>query len=326
MSAVQELERRLAQREVIIMDGGMGSEMQARGFTHADEAWTGALALRDFEQLRRAHEDFIRAGAEVIITDTFFSTRTMLDNVGLGDRVTEVNRRAVEAAIEARDRAAHGPVIIAGSISYSAVLDPLGRYERLEPRTHVTAETALSLYREQAQALADAGSDLIVLEMMLSVDHAIPALEAALETGLPIWVGVSAGPRNDQGLVTTWRDGVMPPGDDLAELIKALARPEISAVHVMHTELEDTLPALDVVRSLWTGALGCYPHIGTGQPDGPGGWIFPDLTDHFVEQAELWVEHGAQIVGGCCGVRPHDIAVLAEKLPRQLPDEDLARG
>jgi S-methylmethionine-dependent homocysteine/selenocysteine methylase len=320
MSVIEDFEHRLAQREVIIVDGGMGSEMQARGFTHDDQAWTGVLALSDFDSLREVHEDFIRAGAEVVITDTFFSTRTMLDRVGLGDRVRDVNRRAVEAAIEARDRVADHPVVVAGSISFSAVLDPLGRHERLEPRAHVTAETALAVYREQVQALAEAGCDVIALEMMLAVDHALPALQAALETGLPVWVGVSAGPINSGGLVTTWRDGVMPEGDDFAELIRTLARPEVGAILVMHTELEDTLAALDVVASLWQGTIGCYPHIGIGDVDGDAGWSFPDLGGRFLEEAKLWVEHGAQLIGGCCGVRPADIAVLAKHLPRHLPD------
>jgi S-methylmethionine-dependent homocysteine/selenocysteine methylase len=317
--ATGELSRRLSAGEVVVVDGGMGSELQARGATTNDAAWTGVLALENGQLVQEVHEDFIRAGADVIITDTFFATRPRLERVGLGDRVEEVNRRAVEAAIAARNRFPNRCVAIAGSISYSAVLDPQARHESLMPRAPVSPAVALADYRQQAHALTDAGVDLLALEMMTAPEHAVPALEAAFETGLPIWLGVSAA-RDASGTLVTWRDAFAPGPIPLRDLLEPLLRPELAAVCVMHTELEDTKEALAQVRSLWRGVCGCYPHAGKGRP---GGWVFTHLeAEAFAEEAVHWVQLGAQLIGGCCGVRPDHIAAVSKRLSIETGGRD----
>jgi S-methylmethionine-dependent homocysteine/selenocysteine methylase len=313
-AAATDLSRRLADGDVVIVDGGMGSELQARGATNSDAAWTGALALENPRLIQDVHEDFIRAGADVIITDTFFATRPRLERVGLGDRVEEVNRRAAEAANDARSIFSDRSVAIAGSISYSAVLDPQATHPTLMPRAAVSPSVALADYRQQAHALADGGVDLLALEMMTAPEHALPALEAALETGLPVWLGISAA-RDANGTLVTWRDARAPDPTPLQPLLEMLLCPELAAVCVMHTELEDTTPALDLVRTLWSGTCGCYPHAGVGRP---GGWLFTELeAQAFADQAANWIDRGAQLIGGCCGVRPEHIAAVTERITSQ---------
>jgi S-methylmethionine-dependent homocysteine/selenocysteine methylase len=269
--------------------------------------------------IQEVHEDFIRAGADVIITDTFFATRPRLERVGFGDRVDEVNNRAVKAAIAARDSFPDRSVAIAGSISYSAVLDPQARHESLMPQTTVSPSVALADYRQQAQALATAGVDLLALEMMTAPEHAAPALAAALETGLPIWLGVSAA-RDPSGLLVTWRDAFAPDPIPFRDLLEPLLRPELAAVCVMHTELDDTKEALNLVHSLWDGVCGCYPHAGKGRP---GGWVFDSLeAEAFADDAVQWIQLGAQLIGGCCGVRPDHIAAVSERLSAETGGSD----
>jgi homocysteine S-methyltransferase len=308
-AAAEQLRRRLSRGDVIVLDGGMGSELQARGVAQPELAWTGAHALTAFDTVREIHEEFIRAGAELVIADTFFATRPRLEHAGLHGRVAEVNRRAVQAAIEARTRAEQREVVIAGAISYSAVLDPQGRHETLAPRTQVSRRQALADYREQAFALVEAGVDVIALEMMVALDHAQPALDAALETGAPVMIGVSAGRRTADGRVPLWRDGQVQETGELADLLAALVDARPLAISVMHTELPDVDAALEIVRSLWRGPVGCYPHVGTG---GPGRWIHDDLEpDAFADAARAWLGRDVQLIGGCCGVAPRHIAALA---------------
>jgi hypothetical protein len=123
MTVVEELSRRLADGEVVVLDGGMGTELQARGVPMDDEAWSGVANLTHDHIVQEIHEDYIRAGADVIIANTYAAARLPLERAGYGDRVVEANRRAVRAAREARDRVADRPVAIAGSMSLAAAED-----------------------------------------------------------------------------------------------------------------------------------------------------------------------------------------------------------
>src|SRR5581483_5778286 len=188
MTATEQLLARIARGDVIVLDGGMGTELQARGVPMDDEAWSGIASLTAPEIVREAHEDFIRAGADVIIANTYAAARLPLERAGYGDRVAEANRRAVELAREACERAADRPVAVAGSLSLAAATDVV-----LRGRPGPEGEELLAAYREQATAQLEAGVDLIVLEMITDASFGVPALQAAAETGLPVWLGVSVG-------------------------------------------------------------------------------------------------------------------------------------
>jgi methionine synthase I (cobalamin-dependent) len=105
MTVVEELSRRLADGEVVVIDGGMGTELQARGVPMDDEAWSGVANLTHDHVVQEIHEDYIRAGADVIIANTYAAARLPLERAGYGDRVVEANRRAVRDRIEIVRRA-----------------------------------------------------------------------------------------------------------------------------------------------------------------------------------------------------------------------------
>jgi homocysteine S-methyltransferase len=299
-SAFIELEGRLARGDVIVIDGGMGTELQARGVQMDEEAWSAVANVSHEEVVREIHEAYIVAGADVIITNTFAATRMPLEKAGFGDRVIEVNRRAVNAAREARSRTAKHHVAIAGSMSIAAATMDL----TADPRTRRRGAALRDDYREQSHALADAGVDLVVLEMMTSPDHCVPALEAAAETGLPVWLGLSVLPP---------MGGRVPPlgspDDDIGEVLRNSLDGPVAAVVVMHSVIESVLPALELISQHWTGPVGAYPHVGRFQPPN---WIFGDISaDAFATEAGKWVEQGAQLVGGCCGIRPAHIHALS---------------
>src|SRR5215475_72941 len=101
---------RLAAGEVVIIDGGMGTQLQAEGVPMDEVAWSARSNLEQPEVVQRVHEAYIRAGAQVIIANTFAASRAGLEPAGLGCRVAEANAAAVGAALAARDAAADGPV------------------------------------------------------------------------------------------------------------------------------------------------------------------------------------------------------------------------
>ncbi len=297
---MDNLGRRLAGGEVLILDGATGTELEKRGVPMDDAAWCAAALVTHPEVVREVHEDYIRAGADVIITNTFPAARHVLEPAGLGGRFRELNVRAVELAREARENAAEAEVWVAGSIStFSARLD-----SSLAP----VGEVARANYREQAEVLAEAGVDLISLEMMRDVEQASYAVEAAVSTGLPVWVGFSCK-RADDGTVVLWAGE-----HTLAEALEEIPMSGAALVSIMHTLVEDTVPALRELVAWWDGPAGAYPHSGKFiMPN----WQFTDMIspDDFAEESLDWLDLGARVIGGCCGIGPEHIKALNERLP-----------
>jgi homocysteine S-methyltransferase len=293
---------RLRADEPVLLDGGTGSELQRRGVAMNRDAWSGVAAYRHKDLLREIHADYIRAGAEIITTNTFGSSRFVLEAAGAGDEFRKINRLTIEAAMEARDLAAQEPVAIAGSISC------------LPPRLDVTAypdeQTERDAYRELADTLAESGVDLIALEMMEDTHHARMAADAALSVGLPVWLGVSCRLAEDGATLV----GFDFPDTALSEPLDALLPLDISVVNIMHTDPEAVAQALREVKLRWSGPVGVYPELGDFSAPN---WNFSNLITpaEFVESVIQWVRQGPRILGGCCGTTPDHIRALPDALP-----------
>jgi homocysteine S-methyltransferase len=259
-------------------------------------AWSAAANFTHPSVVREVHEDHVRAGAEVVIANTFGTNRTLLEGAGLGDRVRELNLAAMRLAREARAAAAGGrPVAVAGSIN---VWDA--------PASPGAARADLA---EQAALLMEGGADLIALEMMVSVGEARLALEAALATGLPVWVGLSVT-RAEDGTVVLLRDR-----EPLEAAADALAPLGAAAFLVMHSLPEVTGPALRILRGRWKGPLGAYAHMGSfTMPE----WRWENLLTpaEYADFVEEWIGLGARAVGGCCGLGPEYTAELSRRFSR----------
>jgi len=300
MTGIQE---RLGSGDMLILDGAMGTELQRRGVPMDGIAWSG-LALETHPGIvRGVHEDYLKAGADILITNSFATSRHVLAPVGLADKAAALTRRSVELACEAVARAAPDrSILIAGSISSFV---PFGNNRH---RPAPAAERAS--YREQAEQLAEAGADFLALEMIRDIDQASTIVEAASATGLPFWVGFTCRLSDDGDTVLLLgRDAERPLADCMAPV---LAAGPCTAVEVMHADLKTTDRALDIVYKNWTGPVVCYPEC--SQWENPN-WVFGDLTpEALVTAAEGWVDRGVAVVGGCCGIGPDHIAALARRL------------
>src|SRR3954454_20790732 len=286
----------LATNRVVVVDGGMGTELEARGARMDHEAWSGLANLEEPGLVREIHEDYIRAGADLVIANTFPANRAALAAGGFGDRVEEGNRAAVAAAMEARERAGR-PVAIAGSMSL------WGPHDRLRAQEAPPEEHVLEVYGEQAAILADAGVDLIVLEMFDARWAA--ALRPARETRLPVWLGGWAEPGRDGRLRA-------PTGRLFEDDLPAVIGDGAAAVVVMHSPLDAVAPALEAIARHWDGPRGAYPHAGHFERPH---WIFKELEPNVMaDHAAAWVRDGARIVGGCCGTRPEHIRAIRDRL------------
>ena len=295
-------QQRLEDDHIVLIDGAMGTELQRRGVSMDEIAWSGAAVITNPAIVRETHEDYIRAGAEVIITNTFGSTRQMLEPAGFGDHVEAVHRGAVDLARQARDNVGRPGVSIAGSIS----TEPPG----FDRDAFLSPEAELAAYREAAEYLADAGADLIALEMIIETEHASRAFQAASETGLPVWLGVGCK-KDEQGRIVSFDH----PDIEFATIVDALVPLGPAVVNIMHSEIEAIPEAIRIVRQRWHGPTGVYPESGYfTKPN----WNFVDIIppDEFARRAQAWVGQGVRLLGGCCGMGPGHIAALRTAMPQ----------
>ena len=301
MSNFQKLQRRLAAGETVLMDGGMGSEIERRGAI-SPTTWSGGPMLTHPDLVRDIHQEYIEAGAEIIITNTFGTGRDMLEEGGIEHKVAEANKLGIEAALQARrNTATENSVVIAASVS------------TMRPKAHaeipVPYEIALATYREQLGELAKGGPDVVVGEMLVRISDTLAVIQAATELELPVWVGLSLV-RDGDGLYLGIDD--RHGGETLQDALHAIKRKGVAAVFIMHTPVDDTGPGLDIVNNNWQGTFGAYAHFPrrAGPPTPPS----PMHPQKYLEYAKGWSQQGARIIGGCCGTTPDHIRALKEWL------------
>ena len=171
MNDGHDLEGRLRDKEVILLDGAVGTQLQAMGVPMNSHAWAATALHSHPYTVRRMHENYIAAGCDVITVNTYASARHNLEPLGLADLTKELNLRAVMLAEDARDRAAsERPVRIAGSVSNYGLLAGAEPYTDEQVvryfgrRSVISDEQARANLREQAEILAEAGVDLLLVE------------------------------------------------------------------------------------------------------------------------------------------------------------------
>lgn len=293
MTRYHALMQRLQNGEQILIDGATGTEIERRGVPMVDNAWNGAGALTHPDIVRQVHEDYIRCGAQVVISNTFSTSRHVLQDAGLEEHFSLLNRRGIELAREARTNMQTPDVLVAGGITHLS-------FTGVHPPDHLLQANI----EEQAGIMAAAGADLIMLEMMVDVKHTLILLAAAQKSGLPVWVGFSC--RLDEGGVVRLLFG-----QTLVEGIKAIKDKNVQLVNIMHTEVEDIDACLDVLQTDWTGPIGVYAHSGSFVAPN---WIFNDTIspEEYASEAASWLRRGIQVVGGCCGIGVEHIQLLKD--------------
>ena len=284
----------------IIIDGGMGTELEKSGVPMDGKVWSARAMLSHPEMVRGVHERYIQAGAEAIITNTFSCARHMLEPGGLGREVRNINLKAVELACEARNTAAKSPVALVGSIC---------EWAHDEHPTWNSPEVVGRAAAEQAEILAEAGVDILAVEMCERVELSDAVIEAVISIGLPVWLGVSARRHRDQNHLSAFGY----PARDFEELVRAISKFSVDLISVMHTPVSDVPGAIEVVRNYWKGPVGVYPESGEFMMPN---WDFVDVIEPSVlaENAVTWAEDGIRLIGGCCGLGPAHIRACRDAL------------
>jgi S-methylmethionine-dependent homocysteine/selenocysteine methylase len=309
-SAYEAIAVKLATGDLVILDGGTGTDIQRRGVPMHGETWCAEANRTHPEVIQAVHADYIRAGAQVITANTFATSPVLFDALGRASEIAVIDARAVALAKRARDDAVReteaAPIAVAGSFSTMRLLKQ-GSDRESTAKPWSRAQT-LELMRVKADALAAAGADLIIMEMMRDTDYSVWATEAALATGLPVWVGISLETKATGKLT-----GYSRPDQPAEDIITALSALKPHAMAIMHTSVADTDLALPMARAAFAGPLGVYPESGHFKmPD----WQFADLTpEEFVIACRRWRAAGVAMLGGCCGIGPAHIEALSRAAP-----------
>ncbi len=289
MTHYADLIARIRGGEKVLIDGATGSEMERRGIPEHTNGWYGAAALTHPDILRSVHAEYIEMGAELVVSNTFATHRSVLRDAGAEEDFEPLNRLSVELAREARDGGDRPHVVVGASVSHWSFSGDDPSLDDLEQWA-----------REQMRIMTDAGAELLVLEMMVSIDRMHRLLAAARETELPIWVGLSVG--DEEGMlpdpaVMTLREFDEP----LGEAIDSLQAAGVDLLSIMHTDVDLVDACLDVAVDRWDGPLGVYAHS----------WRGIDPAD-YAARAKGWLDRGVSVIGGCCGTLPEHVAALSE--------------
>jgi S-methylmethionine-dependent homocysteine/selenocysteine methylase len=302
---------RLNAGEVLLMDGATGDELRRRGADmskgrefddsgpskptdYLDASDPAAMRRVHEEYLRRlgpwsapvnidspdivtqVHESYLRLGADIIISNTFWTSSPKLDRLGLAGEWERYTRAGGELAVRSRD-AVNPEAYVAGGIAPPVDGDLRHEFTRL------------------SRVLADAGVDVMLPEYVGAIDECVTAVEACATAGLPVFLGVRH----------VSAEGTLQYGERFEDLARALEGAPVAAILLMCSRPEHVSAGLPKLREAFGGPIGVYSHNPRSDD------VQQDEMERFAAFGREWLAMGAQIIGGCCGTGPEHIGALA---------------
>ncbi|MBW2314509.1 MAG: homocysteine S-methyltransferase family protein [Deltaproteobacteria bacterium] len=273
----------------LLLDGALGTEIERRGGDAGLPLWSARALCDDPALVAQIHRDYVTAGAEVVVANTFRTQARALAHGGLADRAAELTHDAAWLARDATARAP-GPCWVAGS---APTLEDCYRPDLVPDEASLARE-----HGEHAANLAAAGVDVVFAETLNTVREARAALRAAHEAGLP-------------AIASFVCDGSarLLSGEPLAAAVEAAAGEGAIGVGV------NCLPARAAracLPTLTASGLPFLVYANLGEPTEDGAFRSSDelSPDAFAREAGAWLEAGAHAVGGCCGTTPGHLAAI----------------
>jgi homocysteine S-methyltransferase len=280
--------RKKLQSGIIVADGAMGTMLYGKGvFINRcfDE-----LNLSSPQLVKEIHQEYVKAGAEVLETNTFGANRTRLTAFGLGEKLIAINEAGVRLAREA----AGDKAFVAGAMG------PLG--VPIEPLGPTSFEEAREVFREQANALVSAGVDLLVLETFYELDELREAIFAAREAAGPDMVIV--------GQVTVDDEGNLRDGTSTAAFTAKLNEWPLDVIGVnCSAGPKVVLETIEKIAQLTTKPLSAMPNAGLpAKVEGRN--IYLCSPEYMAQYSRRFLWAGVRLIGGCCGTTPEHIKLI----------------
>jgi methionine synthase / methylenetetrahydrofolate reductase(NADPH) len=283
------LRRLLDPEALVIFDGAMGTMIYARG-VFINQCYD-ELSIRAPDLIRGIHEEYIRAGAEVIETNTFGANRLKLQQHGLSEEVRNINFAGAQLARSAAGES----VLVAGAVG------PLG--VRLEPYGPTSRDDARVIFGEQMRGLKEGGADLFILETFSDLDELTQAIAAAHEVDsvMPVIAQVAIN-----------ADGVTAYGATPEDIVRTLDAAGADMIGLnCSVGPQAILEAIEKMAPLTTRKLSAQPNAGMPRDVG-GRTMYMASPEYMSSYARHLVVAGAKLIGGCCGTTPAHIREIAE--------------
>jgi S-methylmethionine-dependent homocysteine/selenocysteine methylase len=280
----------------IVLNGGMGTELQRRGYQTKLPLWSASANIDAPELVEQIHKDYYNAGADICITNTFRTTPRAFSKASRASEVYTAHKRALEAAHSAKNSIKGREVFIGGSFA------PLE--DCYEPSFVPNATELAHEHGQLAQWLADDGVDFLLAETINALTEAKAMASAAEATGLPYIVSFVVDP-----------DAKLLDGTLILDAIKETNGNNCIGFGINCRPI-DVLDSAYSKLASYKGNLSLYPN-GIGRPHDDLGWRFDnneDSIEKFVSTALRWKNNGAKMIGGCCGTTPDYISALAEAI------------
>lgn len=293
----------LQEDRVRVFDGAMGTMIYHKGI-YINRCYD-ELNLSSPDLITDIHREYLKAGAEIIETNTFGASRLKLAQQGLDDRLAEINIAAAKLARKAINTAAHHDAFLAGAMS------PLG--VRIEPYGPTSIDEAREMFREQAEALLEGGVDCLVLETFHDLAEIEQAIKAIREiSDVPIFAQMTV---NDH-LLTAY-------GTPLDVIVTRLDKwLDTTGVDVLGLNCSvgpnAILAAIDKIRPLTARRLSAQPNAGNPR-DVQGRQMYMASPEYVAKFAKRLINAGAKFVGGCCGTTPDHIKLVVDAVRALSP-------
>jgi methionine synthase I (cobalamin-dependent)/5,10-methylenetetrahydrofolate reductase len=285
---MQDFIQAIADEHVYLFDGAMGTMLYAKG-VFINKCYD-ELNLRSPEIVHEIHRQYVRAGAEILETNTYGANGVKLAGFGIEHELRDINLRGAELA----RKAAGDAVYVAGGIG------PLGI--RLEPYGPTSLEEAREYFRQQAEALRDGGVDLFVLETMSNI--------AEIEQGILAIRDVCSLPIIAQMTIGT--DGRTTYGDVPRTIAQRLDRAGADVIGLNCSVGPDVmLDAIEEMAQVTARKISCQPNAGLPR-DVNGRQMYMASPDYFAKYAKRLIHKGVKFLGGCCGTTPEHVKMMAD--------------
>jgi homocysteine S-methyltransferase len=284
--------RRELQKRVLVADGAMGTVLYSKGvFINRcyDELNLSSPAL-----IRETHQEYVRAGAEILEANTFGANRIRLASFGLAEKLEAINQAGVRVAREAARDLAY----VAGAVG------PLG--VRIEPLGSISFAEAREVFREQIRALVDAGIDLLVLETFYDLNEVREAIFAAREIAGEDMVIVAH--------VTIDDDGRMRDGTDIETYTRKLHQWPVDVIGVnCSVGPKTTLETIEQMMKFSDKPISAMPNAGLPSVV-EGRNIYLCSPEYMAQYARRFLWAGVKIIGGCCGTTHEHIKLIRSEV------------
>jgi len=304
------LQRLLDPEQVVIFDGAMGTMLYAQG-VFINQCYD-ELSVRNPDLIRKVHQQYVKAGAEVLETNSFGASRPRLIQYGLESQVREINLAAARLAREVADEAASGGgarVLVAGAVG------PLGL--RIEPYGPTSREEAQGFFREQMEALKEGGADLFILETfgdLVEMEQAILAARQ-VDPAMPV-----------VAQMTINSDCVTPYGATPEDVARALDRMGADVVGLnCSVGPQGILDAIERMAKVTRKKLAAQPNAGMPRDVG-GRTMYMASPEYVASYGRHLIQAGAKVLGGCCGTTPEHIKALVNGIRPLAPRRSSGLG